>query len=82
MASGFFIGRAAGDFVFKKTRNGRILVALSGVLTGAILLFMILNIPLENKSLFAVMMGVTASFIPISSADVTSTVNDVALPEI
>jgi MFS family permease len=41
-----------------------------------------LNIPLENKPLFAVMMCVTALLIPISSANVTSTVNDVALPEI
>ncbi|MDP2965698.1 MAG: MFS transporter [Pelolinea sp.] len=82
MASGFFIGGAAGDFFFKRTRKGRLLVAFFGVLLGALLLFATLNIPLENKTLFAVMMGVTALLIPISSANVTSTVNDVALPEI
>lgn len=82
LASGFFIGGAAGDFFFKKTRKGRILVAFFGVLFGAILLFFTLNIPIEEKALFAVMMAITALFIPISSANVTSTVNDVALPEI
>jgi MFS family permease len=82
MASGFFIGGAAGDFFFKRTKKGRLLVAFFGVLLGALLLFITLNIPLENKPLFAVMMCVTALLIPISSANVTSTVNDVALPEI
>ncbi len=82
LASGFFIGGAAGDLFFKKTRKGRIYVALIGVTIGAILLFFTLNIPAEDKTLFAVMMAITALFIPISSANVTSTVNDVALPEI
>ena len=82
LASGFFIGGAAGDFFFKKTRKGRILVALFGVFIGAILLFFTLNIPIENKPLFGLMMVITALFIPLSSANVTSTVNDVALPEI
>jgi len=82
LASGFFIGGAAGDLFFKKTRKGRIYVALIGVTVGAILLFITLNIPAGEKTLFAVMMAITALFIPISSANVTSTVNDVALPEI
>ncbi len=82
LASGFFIGGAAGDYFFKKTSKGRILVALFGVFIGAILLFFTLNIPIENKPLFGLMMAITALFIPLSSANVTSTVNDVALPEI
>ena len=82
LASGFFIGGAAGDMFFKKTRKGRIYVALIGVTVGAILLFLTLNIPTGEKTLFAIMMAITALFIPISSANVTSTVNDVALPEI
>jgi MFS family permease len=32
--------------------------------------------------MFGIMLGITALFIPISSPNVTSTVNDVALPEI
>jgi len=82
LASGFFIGGAAGDLFFKKTKKGRIYTALIGVTVGAILLYLTLNIPAGEKTLFAVMMAITALFIPISSANVTSTVNDVALPEI
>ncbi len=82
LASGFFIGGAAGDFFFKRTKKGRIYVALVGVIIGAILLFITLNIPVNQKILFAGMMAITALFIPMSSANVTSTVNDVALPEI
>lgn len=82
LASGYFIGGAIGDFFFKRTSKGRVIVALFGVLIGALLLFITLNIPIENKALFGIMLGVTALFIPISSPNVTSTVNDVALPEI
>jgi MFS family permease len=82
IASGFFVGGAAGDFILIKNRKGRIMVALIGVSLDAVILFVTLNIPIENKVLFAVMMGVTALFMPISSANVTSTVIDVALPEI
>ena len=82
LASGYFIGGAIGDFFFKKSTKGRVVVSLVGVLTGALLLFITLNIPIENKALFGIMLGLTALFIPISSPNVTSTVNDVALPEI
>ena len=82
LASGFFVGGAAGDFIYIKTRKGRIMVALIGVSLDAVLLFVTLNKPIENKVLFSVMMGMTALFMPISSANVTSTVIDVALPEI
>ncbi len=82
LASGYFFGGALGDFFFKRSQKGRVNVALFGVLIGAILLFITLKIPVGNKALFGIMLGVTALFIPISSPNVTSTVNDVALPEI
>ncbi|MBM3136994.1 MAG: MFS transporter [Chloroflexi bacterium] len=82
LASGYFIGGALGDFFFKRSPKGRVYIALFGVLVGALLLFLTLNVPIDNKALFGIMLGVTALFIPISSPNVTSTVNDVALPEI
>lgn len=82
LASGYFFGGALGDFFFRRSQKGRVNVALFGVLIGAILLFITLKIPVGNKALFGIMLGVTALFIPISSPNVTSTVNDVALPEI
>jgi MFS family permease len=82
LASGYFFGGALGDFFFKRSPKGRVQIPLFGVLAGAALIFVTLNVPVANKTLFGIMLGVTALFIPISSPNVTSTVNDVALPEI
>lgn len=82
LASGYFFGGALGDYFFKRSPKGRVYIALIGVLVGALMIFLTLNVPIGNKTLFGIMLGITALFIPISSPNVTSTVNDVALPEI
>ncbi len=82
LALGYPLGGALGDYFFKKTKKGRVIVSMIGVLVGAALLFITLNIPLENRVLFAILLGATALFIPISSPNVTSTVNDIVLPEV
>lgn len=82
LALGYPIGGALGDYFFRKTKKGRVLVAMVGVLVGAFLLYITLNIPQEDKWLFGILLAFTALFIPIASPNVTSTVNDVALPEI
>jgi len=82
LALGYPLGGALGDYFFKKNRKGRIIISLFGVLVGALLLFITLKIPVENKTAFGIMLAFTSLLIPISSPNVTSTVNDVALPEI
>jgi MFS family permease len=82
LAAGYFVGGAAGDFFFKRTPRGRLLVSMVAVLLGAILLTITMNVPVENQFLFLVMLAVTALFIPFASANVISTVYDVALPEV
>ena len=82
LAIGYPLGGIIGDHFFKKTRKGRVLVSLVGVIIGAVLLFFTLKIPNESKLLFGIMLSLTALFMPISSPNVTSTVNDVTLPEI
>ena len=82
LASGYFVGGAAGDFFFKRTPRGRLIVCTTAVLLGAILLSFTLNVPLGNQALFLVMLSLTALFIPFASANVLSTVCDVALPEV
>jgi MFS family permease len=52
------------------------------VLTGAILLTLTLNVPLENQTLFMVLMILTALFIPFASPNVISTVYDITPPEV
>jgi len=82
LASGYFVGGAAGDFLFKRTPRGRLLVAMGGVLLGAVLLVPTLAVPVENQPLFAGMLALTALFIPFAAPNVTSTVCDVTLPEV
>jgi MFS family permease len=82
LAAGYFVGGAIGDWLFKRTLKGRILVSSVGVLLGAIFLFFALNTPVENKTTFFVLMCLTALFMPFSSPNVTSTVFDISLPEI
>ncbi len=82
LAAGYPIGGALGDYFFKRTPRGRALVAMVGVLTGAVLLTLTLSVPNESQGLFMVMLACTALFIPFAAANVISTVYDVTLPEV
>ena len=82
LAAGYFIGGALGDFFFKRTPRGRVLVALFGVIAGAIFLIFTLNVPLENQLLFTGFLILTALFMPFASPNVISTVYDITLPEV
>jgi MFS family permease len=79
---GYFVGGAVGDFFFKRTPRGRLLVSMTAVLLGAILLTLAMNVPVQNQSLFLVLLMVAALFIPFASPNVISTVYDVTLPEV
>jgi MFS family permease len=82
LAAGYFLGGATGDFFFKRSPRGRVLVSMVAVLLGAILLTITMNIPLESQTLFTGMLMATALFIPFASANVISTVYDITLPEV
>ncbi len=82
LASGYFVGGLLGDWLFKRTPNGRILVSSVGVLVGAILMFLAIQTPIEARTTFFVLMCVTAIFIPLSSPNVVATIYDVTLPEV
>jgi MFS family permease len=82
LAAGYFVGGALGDALFKRTPRGRLLVALTGVITGAVLLTITLNVPVDNQGLFMLMLILTALFIPFAAANVISTVYDITLPEV
>ncbi|MDL1911372.1 MFS transporter [Chloroflexi bacterium CFX6] len=82
LAGGYFLGGALGDFFFKRTRKGRIIVSSVGVLMGAIFIALALNTPVEARTQFFVFMCLTAIFMPLSSANVIATVYDVTVPEV
>jgi MFS family permease len=82
LAFGYFLGGLLGDKAFKRTPRGRLLVSLAGVLTGAVLLTITMNVPIQDQTIFTVMMIITALFLPFASPNVVSTVHDITLPEV
>lgn len=82
LAGGYFLGGALGDYFFKRTPRGRVLVAMVGVLLGAVMLTLTMNVPIENQTLFLLLLSLTTVFMPLASPNVISTVYDITLPEI
>ena len=82
LASGYFVGGFLGDYFFKRTPRGRIYVSMIGVLTGAILLFFTIRLPVENVTFFTIMLSATALFIPLAAPNVIASVYDITLPEV
>jgi len=82
LAGGYFVGGAIGDWLFKRTLNGRVITSSIGVLMGAIFLFFAINTPIEARTPFFILMSLTAIFMPLSSPNVISTVYDITLPEV
>ena len=80
--AGSFVGGMLGDLFFRRTRRGRILVALMGVLGGAILLYLTMTTPVESQTQFMSLLLATAIFIPLAAPNVLSTLYDVTLPEV
>jgi len=81
LALGYPVGGMIGDHFFAKNNKGRVVVSMIGVILGAIFLYFTLNVPLDNPTLFAILLGITALFIPFASPNVTSIVTDITLPE-
>lgn len=82
LAGGYFVGGALGDYFFKRSKRGRLLVSMAAVLVGAVLITFTLNVPVDERARFSGMLIVTALFIPFSSPNVVSTVYDITLPEV
>lgn len=82
LALGYFVGGALGDWFFKRTNKGRIIVSSVGVILGAIFLYLAIQTPSEQRTTFMIFMSLTAIFMPLSSPNVTATVYDVTVPEV
>ncbi len=82
MAAGYPLGGSLGDWLFKRTKRGRMIVSAFGVITGAVLLYFTINIPIDQPVLFGAMLVITALFIPFAAPNVLSTLYDISLPEV
>ncbi|MEP6895897.1 MAG: MFS transporter, partial [Chloroflexota bacterium] len=82
LAAGYFVGGAVGDWMFKRTRKGRIIVSAVGVFLGAIFMYFALNTPIADRNTFFILMCLTVIFMPLSAPNVLSTIYDITLPEV
>ncbi len=82
LSAGYFVGGALGDWLFKRTPKGRVWISTVGVVLGALFLILAIRVPVANRGLFMLLLSIDALFIPFASANVISTVYDVALPEV
>jgi MFS family permease len=82
LAGGYFLGGAVGDYVYKYSNKGRIIVSCVGVLLGAVFMYLAITTPAESRNQFFIFMCLTALFMPLSSANVTATVFDITPPEV
>lgn len=82
LAGGYFVGGTVGDWLFQRTKKGRIIVSSVGVIMGAIFLSLAINAPIEAHTPFFIFMAIAALFMPFSSPNVVSTVYDVTAPEV
>jgi MFS family permease len=82
LAGGYFLGGAVGDYAYKYSNKGRIIVSCVGVLLGAVFMYLAITTPAEARNQFFIFMCLTALFMPLSSANVTATVFDITPPEV
>jgi MFS family permease len=82
LAGGYFVGGLLGDWAFARTPRGRLLVSASGVLLGAVFLFLALQTPVQARLTFFILMSLTALFMPFAPPNIIATVYDVTVPEV
>jgi len=76
------IGGALGDWLFKKTPRGRLIVALVGIVGLMIFFTLVLNTPPENFTLFLLMQVFAGLFWSFEWPNAVSTVQDITEPEV
>ena len=82
LALGYPLGGFLGDWLFKKTPRGRLIVSEIGAVFGAVFFYFMMNVPNNQPVLFSILLMVTAIFLPFASPNITSTIYDITLPEV
>jgi len=82
LASGYVVGGSVGDRLFRSRLNGRVLAAGGGVIAGAVLLTVAMNVPPASRTLFVIAMAFTGVTMSMAAPNVSATVQDIAEPEV
>jgi MFS family permease len=80
--AGYLSAGALGDWAFRRTPRGRLLVGGLGICAGAILLLSALRVPVGQDVTFTVVMAATALLINYAHPNVVTTIQDVTEPEV
>jgi MFS family permease len=82
LSAGYFLGGAIGDFAFRRTPRGRALTSTVGVLAGAVLLVLTLNVQETDRGSFMVLLGLTGVMMSMAAPNVVAIIHDVTEPEV
>ena len=82
MAAGYPAGGWLGDKLFKRTNRGRLIASEIGVIGGLIGLNFAMHTDPSQSLLFAILLCITAFFMPFAGPNITSTMYDVTVPEV
>ncbi len=82
LAFGTFLGGWLGDWAFRRTCKGRLIVSSAGVLLGAVFLGLAIQTPTTERGLFFLLMMLTALFMPFAAPNTVAIVHDVTVPEV
>jgi len=81
MILGIVVAGMLGDFLFKRTRKGRVILSAVAVYLGALLIYITFTWPIEDVEGFLLWSVVTAFVIPMAGPNVVATVFDITEPE-
>ena len=73
LASGYVVGGSVGDRLFRSRLNGRVLAAGGGVIAGAVLLTVAMNVPPASRTLFVIAMAFTGVTMSMAAPNVSAT---------
>jgi MFS family permease len=82
LAAGYPLGGALGDWLFKRTKRGRLIVSCTGILLGMVFLAAAITRPLSQPLAFEILVGLAAIFMPLAAANAIATIYDVTEPEV
>lgn len=81
MILGILVAGVIGDYLFKKTRRGRMILSAVSVYLGALLIYLLFTRPLGDDFGFFLWSVPTAFVIPMAGPNVVATVFDITEPE-
>jgi predicted MFS family arabinose efflux permease len=82
LSAGYYIGGSLGDALFQRFSSGRIVAGTIGVISGAILLYFTMIVPLGQTVPFLILLGFTSIAMSMASPNVIASVFDITVPEV